>query len=392
METMAEYLAELVKAGLGNRKAAPLPEGISVEDVAKISGENHMDYLLLGALLRTEGLSEEEKELLREKVRGSMLFTGVQLQELKMLEQRMEEAKIPCQPMKGARMKFYYPSPFLREMSDIDILIHGDFMEQAAAELERMGYVLEQKIKHHDIYRKAPGIVVEAHRAMYDRTVDERQYAYFSDLSRAVRRKGFLYVYDFEAEDFYIYMMAHMAKHFYKRGCGIRNLVDIYVFRERFGPEMNDGYLEKQFANLGLAAFVEHMERLTDIWLNGEPWEEFYRELFDYMQGCGIYGKDENGIWNCFCDAGMEAGGKGHGALKRWYWFPPYEYMVLYYPWISKNPVTGRLLLPAAWGLRAVRGVVCGRGRHKREMLRQIDAAQISVRQDIYRRLQLRFH
>lgn len=151
---------------------------------------------------------------MREKVLGSMLFTGMQLQELKKLEERMEQAKIPCQPMKGARMKFYYPSPFLREMSDIDILIHGDFMEQAAVELEAMGYVLQQKIKHHDIYWKAPGIVVEAHRAMYDRTVDERQYAYFSDLSRAVRRKGFLYVYDFEAEDFYIYMMAHMAKHF----------------------------------------------------------------------------------------------------------------------------------------------------------------------------------
>ena len=77
-----------------------------------------MDYLLLGALLKTDGLSEEEKELLREKVLGSMLFTGMQLQELKKLEERMEQAKIPCQPMKGARMKFYYPSPFLREMSD----------------------------------------------------------------------------------------------------------------------------------------------------------------------------------------------------------------------------------------------------------------------------------
>ena len=215
METMAEYLAELVKAGLEDRKAASLPEGVSVREIVKISEENHMDYLLLGALLKTDGLSEEEKELLREKVLGSMLFTGMQLQELKKLEERMEQAKIPCQPMKGARMKFYYPSSFLREMSDIDILIHGDFMEQAAVELEAMGYVLQQKIKHHDIYRKAPGIVVEAHRAMYDRTVDERQYAYFSDLSRAVRRKGFLYVYDFEAEDFYIYMMAHMAKHFY---------------------------------------------------------------------------------------------------------------------------------------------------------------------------------
>ena len=152
METMAEYLAELVKAGLEDRKAAPLPEGISVEKIVEISGENHMDYLLLGALLRTEGLSEEETELLRGKVMGSMLFTGLQLQELKSLEQRMEAAKIPCQPMKGARMKFYYPTPFLREMSDIDILIHADFMEQAAEELRAMGYVLQQKIKHHDIY------------------------------------------------------------------------------------------------------------------------------------------------------------------------------------------------------------------------------------------------
>mgnify|MGYP001062332973 CR=1 FL=1 len=130
METMAEYLAELVKAGLEDRKAASLPEGVSVRKIVKISEENHMDYLLLGALLKTDGLSEEEKELLREKVLGSMLFTGMQLQELKKLEERMEQAKIPCQPMKGARMKFYYPSPFLREMSDIDILIHGDFMRQ----------------------------------------------------------------------------------------------------------------------------------------------------------------------------------------------------------------------------------------------------------------------
>lgn len=388
METMAEYLAELVLAGLEDRKASSLPEEIPVEEIVKISGENHMDYLLLGALLRTEGISEEWRECLRKKVMGSMLFTGLQLQELQALEQQMEKKKIPCQPMKGSRMKFYYPSPFLREMSDIDILIHGDFMEQAEAELERMGYTLRQKIKHHDIYDKNPGIVVEAHRSMYDRTVDEKQYAYFSDLSRAVRRKGYLYVYDFEPEDFYIYMMAHMAKHFYKRGCGIRNLVDIYVFQKKFGTQMNQDYLKKQFLKLGLAAFVKHMEKLTRIWLQGEEGEIFYQQLFDYMQGCGIYGKDENGIWNYFgqTEAGMRERKKG--ALIRWYWFPPYRYMVAYYPWLEKT----KLLLPAAWGLRAVRGITCGRGKQKRRMLRQIEEEQIPVRQDIYRRLQLRFH
>ena len=93
----------------------------------------------------------------------------------------------------------------------------------------------------------------------------------------------------------------------------------------------------------------EHMEKLARIWLQGEPGEAFYQQLFDYMQGCGIYGKDENGIWNRFCDAQPEKGEKGRDALKRWYWFPPYEYMVLYYPWLSRNPVAGKFLLPAAW-------------------------------------------
>ena len=163
-----------------------------------------------------------------------------------------------------------------------------------------------------------------------------------------------------------------------------------------FNPEVQKkciaDYLQKQFAGLGLTAFTEHMEKLARIWLQGEPGEAFYQQLFDYMQGCGIYGKDENGIWNRFCDAQPEKGEKGRDVLKRWYWFPPYEYMVLYYPWLSRNPVAGKFLLPAAWGIRAVRGVVCGRGKYKREMLRQIDASQIGVRQDIYRRLQLRFH
>ena len=45
METMAEYLAELVKAGLEDRKAASLPEGVSVREIVKISEENHICLL-----------------------------------------------------------------------------------------------------------------------------------------------------------------------------------------------------------------------------------------------------------------------------------------------------------------------------------------------------------
>ena len=67
---------------------------------------------------------------------------------------------------------------------------------------------------------KEPFMVVEAHRAMYDKTVDNNQYEYFSNFSKAILKKGYKYTYDFNDEDFYIYMIAHMAKHFYVKGCG----------------------------------------------------------------------------------------------------------------------------------------------------------------------------
>lgn len=67
METMAEYLAELVKAGLEDRKAASLPEGVSVRKIVKISEENHMDYLLLGALLKQMGFRRKKKSFCGKK-------------------------------------------------------------------------------------------------------------------------------------------------------------------------------------------------------------------------------------------------------------------------------------------------------------------------------------
>lgn len=122
--------------------------------------------------------------------------------ELKKIIQRFEEKEIVNQPMKGAKMKFIYPRPEMREMSDIDILIRQDCMEKAEDELKEMGYTLHQAIKHHDIYVKAPLMVVEAHRAMYDKTVDNNQYEYFSDFSKTVLQDGCSYTYDFNTEDF----------------------------------------------------------------------------------------------------------------------------------------------------------------------------------------------
>lgn len=384
---ISEYLAELIHAQLEDRKPEGIPEGITAEEIIDIAKRNHMEYFLLGALLRTDNLPECYLDNLKGRVMRSLMKTMTQVAEFKELEQCFEEAGIKNQAMKGARMRFLYPAPQLREMSDIDILIDADCMKQATQILEEKGYTLVQSIKHHDIYKKAPFMVIEAHRVMYDKTVDGEQYKYFSNFSRAVLRDGMKYTYDFNPEDFYVYMMAHMAKHFYTMGCGVRNLVDIYVYQEKYGAVLNKAYVKEELKKCGILEFTNHMERLTAIWLKGEKSSMFYEDLFQYMLDSGIYGKDENGIWSRFSEKKMQDKEATPSQLKRWYYFPSLSYMSEFYPWLAGHPY----LLPVAWGIRAWRGVFMNKGAQKRKMLHEIDTDKVKTYQTIYQNMELHF-
>lgn len=387
MTELADYLAELIHAQFENRTPEKIPEGLTMEELSRAAVENHMEYLIFGGLLRTENLPPEWKEPLKKRVMSGIFRTMTQVQELQEMESRFEAAGIVNQPMKGARMKFIYPSPQMREMSDIDVLIGQEDRKKAGEVLSRMGYALSQDIKHHEIYVKKPFMVVEAHRAMYDRTVDENQYQYFSDFSRAVLREGCLYTYDFNREDFYVYLIAHMAKHFYTMGCGIRNLLDIYVYQEKYKGEMNLKYVKQELKKLGLLSFAEHMEKLAYVWMEKEEAGQFECRLFDYMLNSGIYGKDENGIWNKFAEEKCRDREVTRFRLKMWYFFPPVSYMAEYYPWLEERA----FLLPAAWCIRFFRGLFLKKGMHKREMIHDIEKEQVKIYQNIYQQMELHF-
>ncbi len=384
---ISEYLANLVLAQLEGKIPGDLPQGISVEEIVDISHRNQMDYLLLGALVKVNNISEEQRKWLRSRVIVSVIRTTNQIVEMKKLENALEEGKIKNQPMKGALMKFMYPSPEMREMSDIDILVDTEKMDDVAIILKGLGYTLQQSIKHHDIYVKEPFMVAEMHKSLYDKTVDGGQYKYFSNFERTIKRDGFEYSFDFTKEDFYVYMLAHMAKHFYTMGCGIRNLVDVYIFLKKYQDTIDRKYITEELEKCGILEFAQHIEKLADIWLNGGKNNAFYQELFQYMQDSGIYGKDENGIWNKFAEEKMKNKDVSITQLKRWYYFPPVSYMAEYYPWLEEHAI----LLPVAWGVRFYRGLFKKKGVYKREMLHEIEQSEIKCYQRIYQKMGLHF-
>lgn len=387
VNTIAVYLAKLVRAQLQDEVPANMPEELSIEQLMKIAVKNQMIVLLLGGVIKTD-LADREKEIIRPVIKQSLLRSFIQSSEFTEIEKQFEKEKIIHQPMKGAYLKDIYPRPTLREMSDLDILIREESMERAGELLSQMGYILKQEIKHHDIYEKKPYLIVEAHRALYDKLVDKNQYDYFSDFSRAVKKEGCEYTYNFSKEDFYIYMLAHMAKHFYEKGCGIRNLVDIYIYRNHYKNQLDELYIESQLEKCGILTFTRHMEKLTGIWLEDEESSHFYDVLFEYMLDGGVYGNDENGIWNEFSKEKDETEEHYNKKLKRFYYFPPMHYMMHYYPWIKNN----KLLLLLAWIIRGMKGIFHFRKSERNNLVQNIDKGKIKTMQNIYKTMDFKFH
>lgn len=385
MRQLDRYLANLVKSQLYGEKADNLPDGITVQEIVDIAKKSQMQCILLSALINVDNVSDEMKAAIKPIILRSMTKTSAQIQEMRMLESKFEEAGVTNQPMKGAVLRFVYPSPELREMSDLDILISNDDMDKAVKVLEECGYILKESIKHHHIYIKRPFMVVEAHHAMYDKTVDKKQEGYFGSFSRTAVKEGCRYTHVFGLEDFYVYMMAHMAKHFYQTGCGIRHLVDIYVYLNRYGKEMNRGYIDRELKECGIYKFAKHMETLAYSWLDDTEADPLYSDMFLYMIDSGIYGKDENGIWNKLAeDEGQTI---SRGRLRRWYFFPPLYYMSEYYPYLVSKP----WLLPWAWLVRGVEGLIKNKGKYKRRMIEEIDMESVSKLKKIYKAVDLKF-
>lgn len=386
MRQLDRYLAKLVKSQLNKEKADELPVGVTVQEIVNIAKKSHMECILLSALINANNIGDDERKALRPIILRNMIKSSTQIQAMKELEELFEKNKVTNQPMKGAILRFIYPSPELRQMSDLDILIAKDDMDKAIEVLESLGYSLKESVKHHHVFTKKPFMVVEAHHAMYDKTVDKKQENYFSNFSRTTLKEGRQYTHVFGLEDFYVYMMAHMAKHFYQTGCGIRHLVDIYVYLNRYGEEMNREYIDSELEKCGIYTFTKHMEKLAFSWLDETEADELYSDMFLYMIDSGIYGKDENGIWNKLSEDEGDSVKRGH--LRRWYFFPPLYYMSEYYPYLAHKP----WLLPWAWFVRGVEGILKNKGKRKRKMIEEIDMDNVSKLKRIYRAVHLDFH
>lgn len=349
----------------------------------------------MGALLITSALSawkweEDEEELLRAYVKDCFYRAAVLDAIQSQIEEEFEKAGIKFLVMKGSVIKHLYPKRELREMGDIDLLAYPECFKDAEETLKKLNYEVVEDIRQHEIFKAPCGTEVEVHHTMCDKATDKGMYEYFCDLSRHKLKDGKTYTYELSNEDFYVYHMAHMARHFYVKGCGIRNLVDVYIFNNAMDDNYNRAYVEEELDKLGILDFTKQMEKMSDIWLKGEESSSLYDNLFEYMLENGSYGASHNSIWNRFSKQDLTSENKRR--LKNWYLFPPLSYMCEKYPVLEEHPK----LLWFYW-IRRFFESVFSKKKNRRdkaerlEFVQGIDETTILKMSEIYRSMNFRF-
>lgn len=374
------YYSELIKACFEKRKPDDIPDGIDIGELINYAAKGHIYYPIASSLIKLD-IDEKHAEIMRNDLKVSTFMTLMQTVGSREITEAFEREGIRHQLLKGAIIKNDYPSPEMREMSDIDLVVYDESLDKAAKVMEAMGYTNHGLIKHHMIFSKGGNLHVEIHWCLFDEKVDHNQHVYFKDF-RAKLADGKKYTYEFSHEDFYVYMIAHMSKHFFETGCGIRNLMDIYIFWNKYAGSMNRAYLDKELIKCGIRDFEINMRELAFIWLDNTECSEFYENLFTYMLDSGIYGKSENGIWG---QLAKETPKGNHARLH--YYFPSYKFMVEKYKWLENKA----FLLPIAWVVRGCTAACSDEAKKHKQLFENTEEKDAAMMIEMYHRLNLNF-
>lgn len=241
----------------------------------------------------------------------------------------LEKSKIPHILLKGAIIRRYYPEAWMRTSSDVDIYINAEDIERVKSTL-----AVEMNVQYkgtwnseHSFFTES-GVHIEFHDNLNQDNEVRTVAAFNSVWDYTVKHDGYEYCFEMTDEMFYLYHIAHTAKHFGHGGCGLRFFLDVWLLRHRC--EYDEAARDALLREAGLLTFARTAEQLADVWFSCEEHNALTAKAEAYIFSGGIYGSKENGVIN----KQLEKGGKFGYAMSRV--FLPYDNMKTYFPIVAR--------------------------------------------------------
>ena len=269
----------------------------------------------------------------------------------------LEQKGVWYMPLKGILLKSFYPKAAMREMTDNDILFDPEKPDIVRAVMEELGYsCVMYDMYNHDVYEKPPTMEFEMHRTLFDLEKYPESAAYFDNIfDRLIKDSGNKFGYHMSDEDFYIYIICHMNKHYNNGGTGLRSLVDVYLFNKARYDGLDKDYLSRELNRLELTEFEQRIRELAYKLFGGEENEFTGNEETMYFVQSGANGTNEHWKENRLS---RSMGGEDTGKAKRKYLlkrvFISGDELKKNYPTVYKH----KILYPLLFVYRPIKGAV----------------------------------
>lgn len=282
-----------------------------------------------------------------------------QMQAIDQLCQAFESEKIDHMLMKGCHLKPLYPRHELRRMGDADVLIRDRQYPTVKKIVTDLGYEEEVGADHTYTWKRED-LYLELHRRPIPKESRDL-YEYFGDgWSRTRHSEG--HRYELSPEDEYIYVFVHYAKHYRLGGIGLRQAIDLWVYR-RAHPGMDETYIEKELDQLRLRDFYRNTVRTLMAWFEDGAADETTELLGRFIFDSGSWGTYTNTVLS----KGVKYRSGKNNAQRRnmlRLLFPSAVSMEGRYRVLIRH----RWLLPACWVMRWVDVLIHRRHNIKRRM------------------------
>lgn len=375
MDIDSRYFLALLTAFLNNQ-SPPDPDGADWKRVYELSCLHSLSGAVYLAMKKLPEEYRPETRIyngLQSAFCNTLLRYGKQDALISKISDQLNLKGIRHIFFKGAVLRRLYPVSQMRTLGDIDLFIRDTDQAETDAALREMGCSLESSDDAEWKYYLNE-LLIEIHYKVNNDFMKRKAETkdYFDSVWENAHSIDGGFTWELDTEYHLIYLIAHMAKHLYNKGCGIRMLMDIAVILNNYCSELNYENILSELKKISLDSFACSiftfcrtcfaLPELPAVTLRIKQDKEGYEDMADYFLKGGTFGFYNSRPFSYLIRQELEHTDNGvrarHKALFRKL-FPEPGWMQNKYPVLIKYP----FLLPAAWIARGIMRILFRRKR-----------------------------
>lgn len=356
---MEEFLTLLKDARLGR---ASEPREVDFARLFISALQHDVVALLYDQLYRFPNFPEDLQPQWKKMAIRTNAIQAMKSDRFVRLYRRFLEADLKVLVLKGIVCRALYPKPDNRPSNDEDLYVRKEDAPLAEKIMLEEGFQVGNRSEEvTTLLDTASGLSIEMHTTLFS----EKSQAYgsyqrfFADAFAhpAVHQIMGCDIYSLSHAQHMLFLIMHFVKHFLHGGVGIRQVLDIIMYAERFGTEIDWLHLyavleEEHVLTLSENVFaiaVDHLgfdvSRITlpeGIDLSALD----YEDLLDDIVAAGLFGKSSKEREHSSTIT-LNAAADGKRTLRKTL-FPSVSDLSGKYPYLKDHP----WMLPRAWGSR----------------------------------------